>query len=61
MIKPTRTKKYGKIGDVFYVVGRKIKCMIMGVERLPLNIIMLKFYKQEGFNSPNGQRILHDK
>ncbi len=46
----TRLNKKGKIGDTFSV-GKGIRCVLLGVERILLRIIMSRFYKQEGFKS----------
>lgn len=49
-IMTTRSRRYGKIGDVFYP-HKILRCILLGVERKPLKDI-LKFYKEEGFKSP---------
>ena len=48
----TRTKKYGKVGDYFYVGNKRgLKCIIMGIQRMKLDEIAEKFWWQEGFHS----------
>ena len=49
--KTTRSKRYGKVGDIFYLAGRKIKCEIMGTIKIPLKDIVEKYWRDEGFRS----------
>ena len=47
----TRPRRYGRIGDVFYP-RKSLRCVLLGVERMPLGEIAKKFHGQEGFKSP---------
>ena len=47
----SRTKKYGKVGDCFYLVGKVIKCEIVNIRKEKLGIIAKNFWREEGFIS----------
>ncbi len=46
----TRSKRYGKIGDTFWI--KHIRFQILAVVRLELIHIMSTFYREEGFRTP---------
>ncbi len=48
----TRTKKYGKVGDWFYLGKSKIKLEIVSIQRKKLGEIAKELWWQEGFYSP---------
>lgn len=48
----TRSRRCGKMGDIFYP-RRSLRCVLLGVGRKPLKEIAKKFYRQEGFKSPD--------
>lgn len=47
----TRSKRYGDIGDYFYI-GKSIKLKIIGVFKEKLGVVAEHLYKEEGCNSP---------
>ena len=47
----TRTKKYGREGDIFEAFGQNFR--LVSVYELPLSAV-LAFYNQEGFKSPEA-------
>lgn len=49
--KTTRSKRYGKSGDKFYVAGRKITCKILDTQKIPLKEVVEKYWRDEGFSS----------
>lgn len=46
----SRTKQFGKAGDIFEHIGAKF--VITKVETMKLNQVADNLYQQEGFNSP---------
>jgi len=48
----TRTRKYGKSGDVFHAFGGEFK--IIGITRVRLWFVAEKFFEQEGVSSQQG-------
>ena len=53
-IMTTRSKRYGTIGDTFWVKGIRYK--IKGVCKRELGEITTKWYKEEGFKTPKEFR-----
>ena len=48
----TRTKRYGKVGDYFYVGHhKKLKCQITNISKVKLGFIVKKLFWNEGFDS----------
>ena len=59
----SRSKRYGNLGDRFRAFGAAFT--LIGVVRLPLGLIAMRFYKEEGCQSPEEfkkvWRELHPK
>jgi hypothetical protein len=47
----SRTRKYGKSGDTFTV--NKVTFVITKVRRMPISEVFNKYYKHEGFSTPD--------
>ena len=55
----TRTKRYGKAGEIFTAFGMKFE--IMDIVKKPLDEIRTFFFDDEGFNNPKEFEIVWNK